>query len=187
MSLRNRLLNKWAIGTYVCVLGSVLLVLFNIMKPLESAVLGVLILGCFAVYNRLPIGYSIAWQKQETGSRDGGRDEIVHLAWLLFGKDKNVSFGGMKRIREVTRNVLDSVGIDHTHPVHQRYLKELLSEAIVAALLDDNRLLTQPQAKRLTKFLTNIDDSIERHPIPPLQPVDTLQPAMKSQGVPTNA
>lgn len=174
--------SKWAIGFYIASAICVAFVVFDIMDPTEAIALEALVLGCFVVYHNLPTGYSIAWPKQVSQSRDGSRDEIVHLAWLLFGKDRNVSFGGMKRIREGCANVFDSVGIDLKDPHHQRYLESQLSEGIVAALEDTDRMLSQNQARRLTKFLTNIEAFVKANPLPPTTPHTYVSHADTTQG-----
>lgn len=158
--------SPWIIGVLVAAAVSFGLIKTSAMTATEAITLCALIYGTIALNARLHDGFDMAWPKKESETRDGARDEVSQLAWLLFGRDAKVSFGGMKHIRETAQSVFNSVGVDLNQPEHESYLSSSLGPRIVRALTVPEQSLSQPELKKLIRFLENIESQLASKPLP---------------------
>lgn len=128
---------------------------FKVVNLAEALIVTVSISLIVWVSGRLPSGFDIAWPREESVKRSGARDEIPQLAWLLYGKNKRVSFGGMRNVRATAQASLESVGID----LHSQMLRPALEQFFGASTM---RALTTPDVDITTQQLVQLIDRLEQ-------------------------
>ncbi len=168
--MKTFLRSGWVQCAVLCVMVSFALSATRMMTVYDAVTVTALIYTCFVLYKALPAGFTLAWPRRATDSRSGARDEISQLAWLLFGRDRNVSYGGMKRVRESAQAVFTSVGIDLARESDLDYVRQRAGAKATAALTDTDRTLNQSELRRLVDFLDDIENVLEQHPLPRQQP-----------------
>lgn len=171
--MKRILRSPWAIWAAVTLAAAFGLSKTGMFSATESIVLCALIYGVAVAGRFLPEGFTMAWPRKEIETRDGARDEVSQLAWLLFGRDARVSFGGMKHIRASARSVFESVGIDLNNPAHTTYVSSFLGPQIVSALVVSDETITQNQLKKLLTYLEGIEEHMASTP-PPHIPAATI-------------
>ncbi|MFD2839569.1 hypothetical protein ACFSYH_03190 [Populibacterium corticicola] len=172
------LLSGWVLLAAACVIASFALSATRMMPLYDAVTVVALIYACFALYKLLPAGFTLAWPRKSAESRSGARDEISQLAWLLFGRDRNVSYGGMKHVRESAETVFMSVGIDLNREADLAYVQQRVGGKTVAALTRIDRTLNQSELRRLVEFLDDIENVLQQHPLP--HRPTTAEPALSS-------
>jgi hypothetical protein len=173
--MKIRFASKWMIGGYVACAIWIALFTTKLLTPLEAFAVCALTYGVVAVWKLVPVGYAMAWPRKEIGTRSGARDEISQLAWLLFGRDTYVSFGGMRHIRQTTGAVFASVGLDLNQPKHAYYVQQRVGQAVTQALQQTEATLTQKQLRQLISFLENIEAELKDAPLPAIHTTSPLE------------
>lgn len=144
----------------LALLGALIVVgsVFDVIDPLEAVLVVACIGAIIWTVRRLPYGFDIAWPRPQSTKRSGARDEIPQLAWLLYSKDKRVSYGGMREVRETAFSTLRSVGLELHSPVLRPYFVQLLGEPTFLALTVTDRQLTTTQLVSLINTLENVEN-----------------------------
>lgn len=154
--IRSVLTSKWFYGALAGVLVWAGLTLFSVMHWAEAAMLIAIAFVVAFIGTRKTNLHNVSWETPVVRhTRQGARDDIMHLSWLLFGRGREVTFGGMKHVREAVDTVFGSLGIDQHSPSHSVYLRSQLGTKIANAILgDDPELnLTDRELNRLLNFL----------------------------------
>ncbi len=126
------------------------------VKPPHAVALaaGAVILTLSVQY--LGQGAEMTWRKDATQRRAGARDETSELAWMLFGRDSSISYGGHRYLSGVAQRVVGAKGLDLTNPADHPALIELLGNRAVQALTHCDNTLDLKDVAHITTVLEDL-------------------------------
>lgn len=101
-------------------------------------------------------GVDLTWRKDSRERRAGARDETSELAWMLFGRDSSISFGGKRYLYGVAQRVLATKGLDLNDPNDYQALTELLGTRAVQGLTAAENTLDLKDVAHITKALEDL-------------------------------
>lgn len=126
------------------------------LKPPHAAALAAAAVILILSVQYLGQGFDMTWRKDTTTRRAGARDETSELAWMLFGRDSSISFGGHRYLVGVAERVLSAKGLDLTNPSHQQPLTELLGTRAVQGLTTSDTTLDLKEVAHITTVLEEL-------------------------------
>lgn len=126
------------------------------LKPPHAVALAVGAVTLILTVQYLGQGFDMTWRKDTTTRRAGARDETSELAWMLFGRDSSISFGGHRYLYGVAQRVLSAKGLDLTNPADQPVLTELLGARAVQGLTAANTTLDLKDVAHITTVLEDL-------------------------------
>jgi len=129
----------------------------DVVDPAQASALLVAALCATLIALNLETGSDLARASRDKKKRDGARDEVSQLAWSLFGRDQQVTFGAMKFVRNVAGDALAVHGLSLENPRDRARIEELLGATHTTALAG-SATLDQRELEDLLGKLEHLTD-----------------------------
>ena len=144
------------VGSALILAACTLLAVTGILQSGAALTLGVTGVAILLAARELGSGQAPTWTRSPLGRRAGARDEISEHAWMLFGRDRNISFGGHRYLVQVAEQVLLTEGLELRNPAHNAACTALLGASIMNLLAPEHPTLDIKDARTIVAALDNI-------------------------------